>query len=124
MANYSQNVDEALAGMAKTGGPRVPIGYEATEGASYPSADTGNQKLMPRGNVQAGDPTAGEPPAARTQVKYQGANRMGARYGISVNTVIPNAPEAGATQANGRVIPPQTIRSRNSFDDGVGTSYL
>jgi hypothetical protein len=108
--------------MAKVGAPRVPMGTSAIDETYYASANTGNQHLMPRGNVQAGDPTAGEMPAHRTNVQL-GANRLGAKYTVVTNTVIPTAPEAGATQASGRIVPPKTIRSRESFDDGMGSSY-
>jgi len=125
MANSSEDVDAALAAS-----PRETMGTSAASSASYPSAtDTGNAKLMPRGNVQAGDPTAG-PTAARSAAPYQaiygqpGAERNGARYGIAVKTVIPTAPEAGATQASGRIVAPVTNRSRSVFDDGMGSSYI
>lgn len=130
MANSSEVVDEALAGMAKVGAPRVPMGTEVASSASYPSAtETGRATLVPRGNVQAADPTAG-PTNARSAAPYQsvygqpGTERNGARYGISVNTVIPTAPEAGATQASGRIIKSAVNRSRQGFDDGMGSSYI
>ena len=127
MANSSDNVDEALAGMAKTGAPRVPMGTEAASSAQYPSAtETGRATLMPRGNTAAGDPTitnkANRPNILSPNVGG-GAERNGARYAVTVNTVIPTAPEAGATQASGRIVPPSTNRSRSVFDDGMGSSY-
>jgi len=98
--------------------------------ATYPSAtDTGGATLVPRGNVQAADPAA-SPKAQRTATPYQaiygqpGKERNGARYGITATTVIPTAPEAGATQASGRIIPNVVNRSRSVFDDGMGSSYI
>ena len=122
MANSSEDVDAALAGMAKVGAPRVPMGTTAIDTTYYASANTGDQKLMPRGNVQAGDPTLGAPPAHRANVQL-GADRLGAKYTVVTNTVIPTAPEAGATQASGRIVPAKTIRSRESFDNAIGSSY-
>lgn len=126
MANSSENVDAALAGMAKTGAPRTPMGTEVASSAQFPSAtDTGRATLKPRGNTQASDPTLG-PTNAREHQPYTsvyGLERNGARYAVTVNTVTPTAPEAGATQASGHIIPPRIVRSRQSFDDGMGTSY-
>ncbi|CAB4153345.1 hypothetical protein UFOVP621_121 [uncultured Caudovirales phage] len=128
MANSSENVDEALAGMAKTGAPRVPMGTSAVDGAQYPSAtETGRATLMPRKNTQAGDPTVGpttRPGNILSPNAGSGPERNGARYSITVNTVIPTAPEAGATQASGRIVKPSTDRSRKVFDDGMGSSYI
>ena len=53
----------------------------------------------------------------------RGPERNGARYSVSVNTVIPTAPEASSVQASGRIVPPATNRSRSVFDDGMGSSY-
>jgi len=125
MANSSENVDEALAGS-----PRETMGTSAASSAAFPSAtDTGNATLAPRGNVQAGDP-AMSPKVQRSAEPYQniygqpGSERNGARYGITVNTVIPTAPEAGATQASGRIVQSAVNRSRSVFDDGMGSSYI
>lgn len=126
MANSSENVDEALAGMAKVGAPRVPMGTEAASSAQYPSAtDTGRATLVGKKNAQAGDPAVG-PTNARAVTPYTsvyGLERNGARYAVTVNTVIPTAPEAAATQASGRILNPSVNRSRQVFDDGVGSSY-
>jgi len=127
MANSSSDVDAALAGMAKTGAPRVPMGTTAVDSASYPSAtDTGSATLVPKGNSKSVDPAAGGK-ANRSNVLSpavgRGPERNGARYSVSVNTVIPTAPEASSTQASGRIIAPSTNRSRSVFDDGMGSSY-
>jgi len=122
MANSSEDVDAALAGMAQVGAPREPMGTSAIDTTYYASGNTGNQHLMPRGNVQAGDPTISNK-AIRPQVML-GADRMGAKYTVFTNLVQSNAPEAGATQANGRIVKASTNRSRGGFDDGMGTSYL
>lgn len=124
MANSSDTVDAALAGMAQVGAPRVPMGTSFASNTMYSSANTGNQLVRPRGNVQAGDPTIGTPPAHRQNVML-GADRLGAKYTVFTNTVVPTAPEAGFVQASGKILPPNTVRSRSldSFDDGMNSSY-
>jgi hypothetical protein len=126
VARSSENVDEALAGMSKVGAPRVPMGTEAASSAQYPSAtNTGRATLVPRKNTQAADPTLG-PTNTRTIKPYTevyGLERNGARYAVTVNTVVPTAPEAGATQASGRILNSAITRSRQVFDDGMDSSY-
>jgi len=122
MANSSEDVDAALAGMAQVGAPREPMGTTAIDTTYFASANTGNQHLMPRGNVQSGEPTISNK-ANRPQVML-GADRLGAKYTVFTNLVQSNAPEAGATQASGRIVKPSTNRSRGGFDDGMGASYL
>jgi len=122
MANSSQDVDAALAGMAQVGAPREPMATTAIDTTYFASANTGNQLLQPRHNVQAGDPTIANK-ANRPQVML-GADRLGAKYTVFTNLVQSNAPEAGATQASGRIVPPSTNRSRGDFDEGINTSYL
>jgi len=123
VANSSDTVDAALAGMAQVGAPRVPMGTSFVANTMYASADIGNQLVRPRGNVQAGDPTITNK-ASRPNVLL-GADRLGAKYTVFTNTVIPTAPEAGFTQASGKILPAKTIRSRSidSFDDGMNSSY-
>jgi len=43
----------------------------------------------------------------------------GARYGIRVKFQKTTAPEASSTQANGRIIPPATNRSKPNFTSGM-----
>lgn len=123
MANSSDTVDAALAGMAQVGAPRVPMGTSFAANTMYSSANTGNQMLRPRGNVQASDPTITNK-ASRPNVLL-GADRLGAKYTVFTNTVVPTAPEAGFTQSSGKILPPNTVRSRSidSFDDGMNSSY-
>ena len=45
--------------------------------------------------------------------------RNGASYGIRVKHVATVAPEAGATQGNGRIIGPAMNRQRPSFQEGM-----
>jgi hypothetical protein len=45
--------------------------------------------------------------------------RAGARYGIRVGFQKSTAPEAAATQGNGRIIKAAVNRSRPNFNDGM-----
>ena len=109
--------DEALAGMAKNG--RKPMGTEGIKASAPSATDTGRAKLVKKQGAQAGDPTV----MAKPSRKNVPVNRKGARYGIRVNTVAPQAPEAGYTQSNGRIIKSAINRSNDSFNAGVDLSY-
>lgn len=110
----------ALAGMAANSKNRQPMGLEAVQNISVAPATSGT--LVPKKNVAAGDPTVMEKPS-RANVPNQAVNRNGAAYGIRVNYIASTSPEAGATQANGRIFKAATNRSRFNFDDGASTSY-
>jgi hypothetical protein len=112
--------DEALAGMAKVGKPRVPMGDSALKDAKFPSAtDTGRTMKMPRKNTQAGDPTLESKPS-RSNVSVE---RMGPAFGVRVNIAAPVSAEASSTQANGRIIRSAVYRSNENFNDGNAASY-
>jgi hypothetical protein len=113
------DMDEALAGMAANNPNRQPMGTEAVQNISVAPALKGT--LVPKKNVAAGDPTVMQKPS-RSNVPNQAVNRNGASYGIRVNYTMSNSPEAGATQANGRIFKSATNRSRFNFDDGAGSS--
>ena len=113
----SSDVDAALAGMAKTGSPRVPMGKEGVAFTS-PSANPASGTLVPKKNTAAGDPAV-QGQGTRANVPYSG-ERKGAAHTIAVNIVKQTDPAAGLTQANGRIIPATTKRN---FGGGVDTSY-
>lgn len=69
--------------------------------------------LVKKKNVAAGGATGTTGMAKH--VKQTG----GARYGIRVKFQKTEAPEAGATQANGRILPAAIVRQSQSF--GAGT---
>jgi len=72
-------------------------------------------KLMKKKNTAAGDPyKMAKPSRTKTMVE-----RAGARYGIRVGFQKSTAPEAGATQGNGRIIASAVNRSRPNFNDGM-----
>lgn len=120
MARNISTPDEALAGMAKTGAPRTPMGTEAFHATvAKPSAGT----LKPKNHSKSADP-AQQPTASRNKITVNaGTERLGAKYSVQTGFAPVTSPEAGATQANGRVISASTVRSRQSFDSGNSTSY-
>jgi len=70
------------------------------------------------GNAKGGTDPYAQPKPSRKFVTSQGA-RGGARYGISVKYQASIAPEAGATQSNGRIIKGAMNRQAPSFSDGM-----
>jgi len=79
------------------------------------AAPSANTKLMPKKNTAAGDPYKMAKPS-RTFVKAT----SGARYGVRVKFQKAEAPEAGATQGNGRLLPSAIKRSSQNFSVGMG----
>lgn len=91
-----------LAGMASTGSPRQPMDRSALRDMVNASADyTSGATMHPRFYAPASDP-AFFPTAARPSAQVDGTG--GARYGLRVSVPVPISPEAGPTQANGRLI--------------------
>lgn len=74
--------------------------------------------LVKKKGAQAGDPTKMAKPS-RKNVMSADAGHAGARYGIRVKFQKSVAPEAGATQANGRILPPAMKSQAPSFNAGM-----
>ena len=75
--------------------------------------------LIKKKNTAAGDPYA-QPKPSRTFVTSPNAQgRNGATYGVRVGFNAHVAPEASATQSNGRIIGPAMNRQRPSFQSGM-----
>lgn len=71
--------------------------------------------LIKKKNTAAADPTKmAKPSRTKTMI-----DRAGARYGIKVGFQKQVAPEAGATQGNGRLLPAMTNRSAPNFKSGM-----
>lgn len=70
-------------------------------------------KLVKKGNTASGG--ASGTVGKRSNVKAT----SGARYGITVKLSGGVAPEAGATQSNGRIVAPAVNRTRPNFQDGM-----
>lgn len=99
--------EEALAGMARIGNPRQPMGTAGFAFNDATGAPSANTHPRPKGGTQAGDPV-GNTKANRQPIQYpvpagQG-DRNGAAYRITASFPPHTAPEAGATQAHGRII--------------------
>jgi len=108
--------EEALAGMANNG--RQPMGMSFFKADPVSSTDIGRATLVPKNSGKSQDPYLMANPQ-RNPVMYE---RNGAKYGVQVNITQPVMPEAGATQANGKIVPCCTKRSNDSFVSGM-TSY-
>lgn len=80
----------------------------------FTTASPEKGKLVKKKGAQAGDPSIKDA-AHRSNVKA----RSGARYGIKVGFEKQTSPEAGATQGNGRLIPPAINRSKPNFTAGM-----
>jgi len=96
--------------------PLAPVDAKKTsvdfkDASSAPSANT---KPVKKKNTQAGDPTI-KNSAIRTHVKAT----SGARYGVRVKFQASESPEAGETQANGRLLPPAIKRQSQNFGAGM-----
>jgi hypothetical protein len=115
--------EEALAGMARVGSPRVPMGTSAI-------MEFINAKVIPplkgalvekQGNAK-GDATYPEPiQASRQNVDYR-SESSGAAFRINAFAPPMMSAEATATQANGRIVPPILDRYA-TFDDGMDGAY-
>lgn len=114
--------EEALAGMARVGSPRVPMGNDAIMDFANANAvpPLRGELVEKTGNAKGGDPT---PPtgAPREQVPAS-VERSGASFRIRTVTPPMVDPAAGATQANGKIVPP-VMRRSDSFGDGAEGSY-
>lgn len=67
------------------------------------------------GNAKGGTDPYTQAKPSRTKVTATG----GARYGIRVKFQKSTAPEAGATQSNGRIFSPAVNRTSPNFKDGM-----
>jgi hypothetical protein len=105
----------------KNSKPLAPSSTEATASSSArpkvaaPERGTLVKKV---GNAKGGTDPYKQAKPARPNVQGAGA-RGGARYGIRVNYVQSVAPEAGATQSNGRIIKSAKNRQSPSFSEGA-----
>lgn len=111
--------EEALAGMARVGSPRIPMGNSAiTAFASAPAVPPLRGTLVPKGNSKSVDPVLG-PTNRRGNVSQE---MLGASHTVLFTTPPMIDPAAGATQANGRVIRSAMDRG-DSFVDAMSGAY-
>ena len=111
---------DAAASAGNTQG-RKTMGDEGRKFSS-PSASPEAGTLVPKKNTAAGDPTGAGTKANRVNQPYAG-ERKGAAYSIKATYMKQTAPEAGLTQANGRIVSPSVVRSKDSYTEGLETSY-
>lgn len=112
MARSHQTSDEAYGAAAAAGSVRIPVG-PATVQTNY----TGT--LVPKKNVQAGDPTAGGK-ANRANIE-----KVGASYRIQPKAAyVQLDPAAGPTMANARIVPSVQGRVAPNFDSGSQSATL
>ena len=109
--------EEALAGMARVGSPRVPMGNDVIPRVGVVTPLRGTE-VPKKGNAKGGAPWEG-PTGSRGQISQE---RLGASHTVSVVTPPMIDPAAGATQANGKIIP-SAISRVDSFGDGADGSY-
>jgi hypothetical protein len=112
------DLDAAVAAENTQG--RQSSGREGTKFTS-PSASPKSGTLMPKKNTAAADPAVTNP-GIRTNQPYAG-ERKGAAYSIKATYMKQTAPEAGMTQANGRIVSPAVVRQKDSWSQGIETSY-
>lgn len=121
MANSRFNVadpDEALAGMARIGNPRIPMGNSAY--TLSPTVPPERGTLMPKGHSKSVDPNVMN--AGTGTHTYGSYNRNGAHYGVAVMCCSLVDPAAGQTQANAKIVPSVAMRSAPNFYMGMQAS--
>jgi len=111
---------EALAGMAKVGNPRQPMGNDGYTFNDASSAPSKNTTFMPKHQSKDNNPNL--MPGQPGTHQYASYDRNGAHYGVVVNYIAQTSPEAGATQANGRIIRSVAGKSSPNFWDGSQSS--
>ena len=100
--------------------PRPTMETSAARGFRNSSAEPSKHTtLVKKKGAQAGDPTAQAKPSRSNVLSPNAKGRNGATYGIRVGFQASVSPEAGATQANGRIIGPAMNRQRPSFQEGI-----
>lgn len=94
---------------------RPAMGLSSIQNVRYASAENSPYTtLVKRQNSKAVDPYV-QPIGKRTYVPYE---RGGAKYGVPVRFQAMVSPEAGATQANGRIFKPALKRQAPNFQMG------
>lgn len=109
--------EEAIAGMARIGSPRVPMGNDVIPNVSAVPPLRGG--LVPKtGNSKGGASFEG-PAGNKSNVSQE---RLGASRTVTVSTPPMTDPAAGATQANGKIVASAIPRS-DTFGDGASGAY-
>ena len=96
------------------------IEQHITAGSAKLSVGAVKGTLIPKKNTQSADPTAGGKSGGRPAILNAGGERLGAAYRVKSRYSV-SSPEAGATMANGRIVP-STMGSRQNFSSGSADS--
>ncbi len=131
MSRNHATSDEAMAAAAAAGSPRASMSMNAgsvSADATMSSVDelTPGQlqgALMPKKNVQAGDPTGMGTKVNRSNVPY--GEKLGASYRVSVPFTPTIDPAAGPTMQSARIVPSISGRENPNFESGIqgATNY-
>lgn len=114
--------EEAIAGMARIGSPRVPMGMSAIlDFANAEVIPPLKGALVPKSGNAKGDVPHEPPTGIRENVDWR-SERSGASYRVNAIGAPTIDPAAGATQSNGRIVP-SSIAREASFDDGQYGAY-
>lgn len=114
--------EEALADMARVGAPRIPMGTSAiTDFANANAVPPLKGDLIPKTGNAKGDVPHEPPTAIKANVPIF-SEKSGASYRIKAVQPPMIDPAAGATQANGKIIP-SILGRGGSFGDGASGSY-
>lgn len=109
----SDSTQGALAGMAKVGNPRIPMGQGAITLSSVAPPLKG--KLVPKGHGKGGDYSGMGTTGNKTGVLAN--EHLGARHGISVR-IPAGMQQSQQVLANSRIVP-NVMGSRPNFDEQV-----
>lgn len=113
MARSNPTSDEAMASAGNSA--RVPMGMSAYQTGAAPALQG---TLVPKKNVQAGDPAVGGVSPRRTPVLNTGGERLGGAYQVKAMAGATLDPAIGVTQANSRIVPSIQGRANPNFDMG------
>jgi len=117
MANRKhQTSDEAYAAAKGAGSHRIAMGMDAYSVNPAPAL---KGTLVPKKNVQAGDPTSGG------KVNRANIEKIGATYRVSPKaSFVQIDPAAGPTMANARIVPSVAGRAEPNFESGIQASSI
>jgi hypothetical protein len=112
------DIDAAVAAENTQGRKSEGPGVSFTAPSAKPEKGT----LVAKGSTAASDPAV-QNQGTRGNRPYSGQERLGAAYGVKASYAPQTEPAAGLTQANGRIVSPSVIRQKDSWSQGMETSY-
>jgi hypothetical protein len=106
----------------KNPAPIAPTSADPSNASSatprYTKAPEKGTLVKKTGNAKGGTDPYKQAKPSRKNVMGQGARGTGARYGVRVKFQKTTAPEAGATQSNGRIFASAVRRQKPNFTAG------